>query len=176
MSRSVFSSHSHRYRRGQRGGIPPWLWLVFAAVLVVADRLTKLAVTANMQLNEDFPVLGPFLHFYYLRNSGAAFSMFQNLSYGRWILVGFTVALVCVCVWVLLAGKMRTRLGNLALTLIVAGGVGNLIDRVRHGEVVDFLYVKIINFAIFNVADSFVVVGAVLLCLSFLLQEEWGRR
>lgn len=171
----MFASRRRGYGRS-RCGVAPWIWLLLAAALVAADRLTKLAVVAHMQLGEDIPVLGPLLHLYYLRNTGAAFSLFDTLAFGRWFLAGFTIVLVGVCIWVLFAGKLRGWLGNLALTLIIAGGIGNLIDRLTTGEVVDFLYVKIIHFAIFNVADSFVVVGAVLLCLCFLLQEKRGAR
>lgn len=177
MSRNIFASRGHGHGWSRRGvGIPGWLWSVLIAALVAADRLTKLAVVAHMQLGEDIPVFGPLLHLYYLRNTGAAFSLFDTLAFGRWLLAGFTIALVGVCFWVLFAGKLRGWLGNFALVLIIAGGIGNLIDRLTTGEVVDFLYVKLIHFAIFNVADSFVVVGAVLLCLYFLVQEKRSVR
>lgn len=167
--------------RPRRGGYRQtrylaWMWLLLVAVLVAADRFSKMLVVAHMQLGEDIPVLGPLLHFYYLRNTGAAFSMLDTLPNGRWILAGFTVVLIGVCVWALLAQKVRGRLGNFAFSLIIAGGIGNLIDRVHTGEVVDFLYLKCIHFAIFNVADSFVVIGAVLLCLTLLLQENRSAR
>lgn len=171
MSRSMFSSRTYR-----RSSNLVWLWLVLSIVLVAVDRLTKLAVVANMRLYQDIPVLGELLHLYYLRNTGAAFSLLDNLQYGRWILAGVTAALVVACIWVLLSGKVRARLSKFALSLIIAGGIGNLIDRVWTGEVIDFLYIKLIHFAIFNVADSFVVVGAILLCLSFLLLEGRNGR
>lgn len=175
MSRSMFSSRSRRTSYGT-GRSMVWLWLVLAIVLVGIDRLTKLAVAANMRLYQDIPVLGNFLHLYYLRNTGAAFSLFDNLQYGRWLLVGVTTILVVACIWALLSGKVRARLSKLALSLIIAGGIGNLIDRVCTGEVIDFLYVKIIHFAIFNAADCFVVVGAILFCLSLLLSEGRSGR
>lgn len=82
MSRSMFSSRSRRNGFGA-GRNAVWLWMVLAIVLVAVDRLTKLAVAANMRLYQDIPVLGNFLHLYYLRNTGAAFSLFDTLAFGR---------------------------------------------------------------------------------------------
>lgn len=166
MKRSMFA-------RRPKSAVPPaWLLFLLAAVLVGLDRLTKFLVETRMTLGQDIPVLGPLLHLLYLRNDGAAFSQLRGM---QWLLIPFTCAMVAVCAWALAAGRVRTRLGRFSLALIIAGGVGNLIDRIATGEVVDFLYIKLINFAVFNVADCCVVVGAVLLCLSFLLEEKKAR-
>ncbi len=161
-------------RRAERA-VPVWLWPVLWAVLVVADRLTKTAVAANMTEGEDIPVLGPLLHLFYLRNTGAAFSMLDSLSFGRWLLVGVTLVLIGVCIWALFSGKVRPLMGRIALSMIIGGGLGNLIDRIATGRVIDFLYFQFIHFAVFNLADSFVVIGAILFCLSLFLSRETAR-
>lgn len=149
-----------------------WLLFVLAAVLVGADRAAKLAVVRSMTLGQDIPVLGPLLHLYYLRNDGAAFS---RLSGMQWLLIPVTGVLMALCAAALITGWVRPALGRVGLALIIGGGLGNFIDRVVSGEVVDFLYVKLIHFAVFNVADCCVVIGAALLCLSFLLEERKAK-
>ncbi|RNL51556.1 signal peptidase II [Arthrobacter oryzae] len=135
------------------------LFSVFAGLAVFAyvfDQLTKLWVTSNMTEGEQIPVLPPLLHWYYIRNSGAAFSIGENIT---WV---FTIIMAAVAVAILL--QLR-RLGSLwwalALGLLLGGALGNLTDRLFRapsfamGHVVDFIQLP--NFAIFNIADSAVV-------------------
>lgn len=145
---------------------PAMLWL-FSGLAVFAyafDQLTKLWVTSTMTEGERIPVLPPLLHWYYIRNSGAAFSIGENVT---WI---FTIVMAGVSVAILL--QLR-RLGSawwaLSLGLLLGGALGNLTDRLFRepsfamGHVVDFIQVP--NFAIFNIADSAVVSGVVIICL-----------
>lgn len=147
-------------------------FLFVVAVLVALDQLVKWEVVRHIK-NQDIPVLGDFLHFTYEENTGAAFSLMTGKV---WLLSLVALIMVVVCLYILLRQKLRAPLGNLALLLISSGGMGNLIDRLFRGHVIDFLYVKKINFAVFNVADSYVVVGAILLCIFLLREERSGGR
>ncbi|MET3811217.1 signal peptidase II [Arthrobacter sp. UYEF3] len=140
------------------------LFAGFAVFAYVFDQLTKLWVTATMTEGERIPVLPPLLHWYYIRNSGAAFSIGENIT---WV---FTIIMAAVSVAILL--QLR-RLGSawwaLALGLLLGGALGNLTDRLFRepsfamGHVVDFIQLP--NFAIFNIADSAVVSAVVIICL-----------
>lgn len=147
-------------------------FLFVVTVLVAVDQLVKWEVVRHIK-NQDIPVLGDFLHFTYEENTGAAFSLMTGKV---WLLSLVALIMVVVCLYILLRQKLHAPLGNLALLLISSGGMGNLIDRLFRGHVVDFLYVKKINFAVFNVADSYVVVGAILLCIFLLREERSGGR
>lgn len=128
------------------------------------DQLTKLWVTSTMVEGERIPVLPPLLHWYYIRNSGAAFSIGENVT---WV---FTIVMTVVSVAILM--QLR-RLGSawwaLALGLLLGGALGNLTDRVFRepsfamGHVVDFIQLP--NFAIFNIADSAVVAAVTIICI-----------
>ncbi len=141
-----------------------WLFAGFAVFAYAFDQLTKLWVTSTMTEGERIPVLPPLLHWYYIRNSGAAFSIGENVT---WI---FTIVMAGVSVAILF--QLR-RLGSawwaLSLGLLLGGALGNLTDRLFRepsfamGHVVDFIQVP--NFAIFNIADSAVVSGVVIICL-----------
>lgn len=139
--------------------------LAASAVLIGLDQWTKwLAVT---HLKEQSPVVlwdGVF-EFFYTENTGAAFGMLKEQ---RWIFITVTIVVLLAVLAVLLSGRFRKHpLVNISGILIIAGGVGNLIDRIALGYVVDFLYFKLIDFPIFNVADCCVVIGAILLLVYF---------
>jgi signal peptidase II len=141
-----------------------WLFAGFAVFAYAFDQLTKLWVTSTMTEGERIPVLPPLLHWYYIRNSGAAFSIGENVT---WI---FTIVMAAVSIAILF--QLR-RLGSawwaLSLGLLLGGALGNLTDRLFRepsfamGHVVDFIQLP--NFAIFNIADSAVVSGVAIICL-----------
>ncbi len=140
------------------------LFAGFAAFAYVFDQLTKLWVTATMTEGERTPVLPPLLHWYYIRNSGAAFSIGENVT---WV---FTIIMAAVSVAILLQlRKLGSAWWALALGLLLGGALGNLTDRLFRepsfamGHVVDFIQLP--NFAIFNIADSAVVSSVVIICL-----------
>ncbi|MEA5456896.1 signal peptidase II [Sinomonas sp. JGH33] len=144
---------------------------LLAALAVVAyafDQLTKLWVTSAMAEGERIAVLPPLLHWYYIRNSGAAFSIGENVT---WV---FSIIMTVVSVAIILYARRVRSLGwAAALGLVLGGALGNLTDRLFRepsfgmGHVVDFIQLP--NFAIFNVADSCVVTGVALICLLTLL-------
>jgi len=157
-----------------------------AAFLVVIDQISKWAVVTYMELNENIPVIGEFFAIYSHRNRGAAFGILQNQ---RWLFIAVTVVFVAGVVWLMVrtlrSGK-RQRLFMSGLTLLLGGAIGNFIDRVTTGEVVDFLKFHFefslfgldvdYTYPIFNVADIGVVVGALLLILDTLINGRESKK
>lgn len=142
-------------------------YLLFAGLLIVLDQLSKVWVVNTLPLGgpRDPLVLG--FHLTYVQNTGAAFGIFQNVTLLLALLSAFVV--FGIVVYLLRHAHTTPKLLLSSLTLILSGAAGNLIDRVRLGYVIDFIdfYVPgVIDFAIFNVADSCVVIGAGLLLLS----------
>ena len=141
-------------------------WLLLSVAIVIADQLSKLAILAHFQLHETLTLIPGLLNLTLAFNDGAAFSFLQNAGgWQRWFftVLAFGISAVLV-VWL-----RRTSRGDwrtaLPLSLVVGGAIGNVIDRVRLGHVVDFIDVHYAgwSFPAFNVADSAISVGAVLL-------------
>lgn len=126
-----------------------------SALAVCLDQLVKRWTVANLALGESREFIPQLLKLRYVQNFGAAWSSFSG---ARWLLVGVTSVGMLALMW-LLWKIVRHPLGVWSLTAIIAGGVGNLIDRVRLGYVVDMLDCAFIDFPVFNVADCFVVCG-----------------
>ena len=139
--------------------------LALAAVLcVAADQAVKWLVMHTMVLGSSQPLLPPLLQLTRVHNYGAAWSSFSG---ARWLLIGLTAAGMCVLIW-LLVKIVRHPLGQWSLAIILGGGIGNLIDRVRLGYVVDMLDTMFMDFPVFNVADVFVVCGTVCALIYYL--------
>lgn len=148
--------------------------LIAAAVLVGIDQLIKLWAVGVLQEKGTIPFLhiGDFeiLDLTYLENSGAVFGSFAGM---RWFLVGIVSVMLAICLWGLIHYRSSSKLLSISLTLILAGGIGNLIDRLfRGGLVVDYLEVKLFHFAIFNFADCCVVIGIVLFIFYVLFVDS----
>ncbi|MCQ2427868.1 MAG: signal peptidase II [Clostridia bacterium] len=141
-----------------------YIWLIILIAAIAADQATKLLTVAKLDLGSSFDLIHGVFRFTYIRNEGAAFGM---LSEHRWVfLVLSTVAIVGIIIYVI-KNPPKSKVAMLSLTLIVAGGIGNMIDRVRLGYVIDFLDFYAFPFWkwIFNVADACVCVGAALMML-----------
>ena len=136
--------------------------LLTAAAIVGLDQLAKYLTVKNIPLGGTVPVWPGVFHLTYIRNTGAAFSM---LSGARWFFLALTAAFLAGAVWCVRARKIRHPLGRWALVLIAGGAVGNMIDRLFHGSVVDMIELDFMRFAIFNVADCCVTGGAALLVI-----------
>lgn len=146
------------------------LTLIVFAATVLLDRLTKAWAMGPLREAGDLPLWEGVFHFHYTENRGAAFGMFQGMG---WVFIAITVlalAVVAVVLWKT-RGKMHPLL-SVCLGLLASGAVGNLIDRLWLGYVVDFLYFKLINFAIFNVADACITLGAIGLAVYVLFVHE----
>lgn len=143
---------------------------VIAAVIGL-DQLTKWLTVVNLEEYESFPVWQDVFHFTYVKNTGMAFGMLKD---HRWVFMVFsTIAIVALIIY-LFRFRPESRWMQVSMAMIIGGGIGNMIDRVFLGYVVDFIDVTLINFAVFNIADSFVCIGAgiMILCLVLDLIKE----
>ena len=150
------------------------LFVLLTIVGLLIDQITKLFIDRSMQLFDSIPIVEHFFHLTYVRNRGAAFSFLSNAS---WRLPFFiTVSIIAAIVILVAFQKMRDdqKLAHTSLALIFSGAVGNLIDRIRLGEVIDFLDAHWYrhHWPAFNVADSLICVGVFLLAIDMLLEEK----
>lgn len=138
------------------------LYALLAIALVAADQVVKFWVRANIPLGESVPFLPNIMELTYYQNTGAAFSLFENHT---WLLTIIS-ALVAVALVVALVKRVFSHpFGQIALAVVLAGAVGNLIDRAVFRFVTDMFQTTFMNFAIFNVADICVVLGGIALCV-----------
>ena len=138
--------------------------LLIAIILGIIglDQLTKWLTVINLEEYETIPIWENVFHFTFYKNDGAAFGILDGPNQ-RWIFMVFsTVAIIGLLVY-LFAFRPQSRYVQITLAMIVGGGIGNMIDRILLGYVIDFIDVRLIHFAIFNVADSFITVGAFML-------------
>ena len=143
------------------------IMLVATVILIAADQLTKIwAVTQLHNAERVIPVIEEVFELRYAENPGVAFSMLEGQ---RWIFIPITLLIAGAIVMMMLRSPLRCYpMFNITCVLILSGAVGNLIDRIAYGYVIDFLYFKLIDFPIFNCADCCVVVGAGLLFIFIL--------
>jgi signal peptidase II len=153
----------------------PWLGIAF--IVILADQFTKTLILGNYQLGHSHAVTS-FFNVVRVHNTGAAFSFLAGASgWQRWFFVGLGLAATVFIVW-MLRRHGDQRVFSLALALILGGALGNVIDRLLHGYVVDFIQVHWGSrwyFPSFNIADSAITVGAGLLILDELLRVRRAR-
>jgi signal peptidase II len=142
------------------------LYSVIIAVGIILDQLTKYLSVVYLKVVDTVPLIRDVLHLTYVENRGAAFGMMKE---NRWIFISVSTVAIIIFALYLYFGHADTRLHAVSLAMIVSGGIGNMIDRLALGYVVDFIDFRLINFAVFNGADSFVCVGAGLLILALML-------
>lgn len=131
-----------------------FFWLA-AIVGLMLDRFTKLWVVKTMTLGQTIPLLPGVFHLTYVANQGAAFSLFQGSVWLRWLSLAVSLGLMALA-WF---GPRFERWEQLGYGFILSGALGNGIDRFVLGHVIDFIDVRLINFAVFNLADAFINVG-----------------
>lgn len=151
-------------------------WLGISLIVILFDQLTKIAVTKVFAYATPY-VLTPFFNFLLFFNRGAAFNFLSNASgWQRWAFTGLGVIAACVIVY-LLKRHGNQRLFCTALALIMGGALGNVIDRLVHGRVIDFLdfHIGTWHWPTFNLADSAIVIGAALLVLDELRRVRGAR-
>lgn len=151
-------------------------WLAIAAAVIVLDQITKTLILARFALHAGVTVT-PFFNLVRVHNSGAAFSFLAGAGgWQRWFFIGLSAAAAILIVW-LLRRHGNQRLFAWALALILGGALGNVIDRLLHGYVVDFIQVhwRGAYFPSFNVADSAITIGAGLLILDEVLRVRRSR-
>jgi len=157
------------------GSLLPWLGV--ALIVIVLDQLFKALILGHFQYGESRYVTS-FFNIVRAHNTGAAFSFLAGASgWQRWFFVGLGAVAAVFIIW-MLCSHGGQRMFALALSLILGGAVGNVVDRLQHGYVVDFIQVHWGNqyfFPSFNVADSAITLGAILLILDELLRVRRGR-
>lgn len=151
-------------------------YILYASIVVIAiglDQLTKWLAVVFLKPVSTVPIIQNVLHLTYVENRGAAFGMLKDARY-IFIIVS-AIAILAMAAWLFL-GLCRSRLMGVAIAMTLAGGIGNMIDRLALSYVVDFVDFRLIDFAVFNVADSFVCVGAGLLFLWLILDLRAERK
>jgi len=161
---------------GSRRSVSIWPWLGVSLIVIVLDQLTKTVIAHSFQLG-DVRTITPFFDIVRAHNTGAAFSFLAGAGgWQRWFFIGLGTAAAIFIVW-MLSRHGGQRLFAWALALILGGAVGNVVDRILHGHVIDFIQVHWgrAYFPAFNVADSAISVGAALLILDELLRVRRSR-
>ena len=146
---------------------------LFAAVIVAADQFTKYLTVANIPQYGQVEVLPGVVSFTYVKNTGAAFSAMQGM---RWVFVGIFILLTVAVLWEYFKKPLPfSRFDRFCIAAVYGGGLGNMIDRVRLGYVVDMIKTDFINFPVFNVADCFITCGCILLVARMLLNKKFWK-
>lgn len=142
-------------------------WLGLSLFAILLDQGTKLAIDSSMTLYQSIPIL-PFFKLTYVHNTGAAFSFLSEAGgWQRWFFAGLALAISCgIAVWLARLKQHETLLA-VALSLVLGGAIGNLIDRLAYGYVIDFLdvYYQTWHWPAFNIADSAITLGVILMLL-----------
>lgn len=141
------------------------LFYIVTVLLILADQLSKFLTVRYLKPVSTVAVIDGIFSLTYVENKGAAFGILQN---ARWVFIVATIAAIIAMVWYKRKFKPQGKVINTSLCLLLSGALGNMIDRIFLGYVVDMLEVTFIDYPVFNVADCFVVVGAILLCIYIL--------
>ena len=142
------------------------LYAIIAAIILIGDQWLKYWVTVNITLSTGEAALIPgVVKLVNIHNSGAAFGLLGDAAYARWLFLGIAALFIIVIVVVLAKHLFKSRFANWCAVMALAGAVGNCIDRALYGYVVDMFKVEFMDFAVFNVADVFLVVA----CLAFVI-------
>ncbi len=160
--------------KSSSGGMLRWLALAFIILLV--DQFTKVLIVGYYQLH-DSTYVTPFFNVVRAHNTGAAFSFLAGASgWQRWFFTGVGLAAAALILW-MLKSHPGQKLFSFAMACILGGAIGNVVDRLMHGYVVDFLdfHWRSMHFPAFNVADSAITIGAACLILDELLRVKRGK-
>lgn len=150
-----------------------FIWLLIAAAIIVVDQLIKYWVVAHLAVNTAQTLIPHVFGLLHVRNTGAAWSILEGQT---WFFYVFTGIAVLVILYLLFRKSQPSKLFELGLSFILGGVLGNFIDRVRLGYVVDMFQLKFINFPIFNLADMFVVTGVILVFIYLIFLDKESER
>lgn len=149
------------------------LSLILIVVLTAIDQVLKIVVSDKIDLYQTIDAIKiggtKIFSLTHIRNDGAAWSIMAGKS---WFLVGLPIVVILIGLVYLYRIRKRSKLEIISLAILIAGGIGNLIDRIRLKEVVDYIKFEPINFPVFNFADICVVVGGILFCIDMIVIEE----
>lgn len=147
--------------------------LILIAVLTVVDQVLKFLVSDKIDLYETIDVIKlggtKIFSLTHIRNDGAAWSIMAGKS---WFLIGLPIIVILIGLVYLYRIRKHSKLEIISLSILIAGGIGNLIDRIRLREVVDYIKFDPVNFPVFNFADICVVVGGILFCIDMIIIQE----
>lgn len=147
------------------------IYICAILLMIAADQAVKYWAFTSLQPQNTIPIIENVFHLTYIENRGAAFSLFARFD-SRWIFVALAVVITIAIFSVMRKDLIQTKLGCWSLVMVVAGALGNAIDRVIRGFVVDMFDFRLIHFPVFNVADIFICVGGVLFILYFMFQHK----
>ena len=145
-------------------------YIIYTAIILCGiglDQLTKLLAVKYLEPVSSVPIIKDVLHLTFVTNDGMAFGMLDDQ---RWIFMSVSVIMIAVLGFLLYSGKLENKLYTVSVSMIISGGIGNMIDRIAFGEVVDFIDFCLIDFAVFNIADSIVCIGAALLVAALVIE------
>lgn len=150
--------------------------LVLGVVVAAVDQLIKLIIVSNFEVNQSQTLIPNILNITYIRNEGVAFGMFAGL---QWLFVALTVILLAAIIFYMFKKRPKSKLFYITAALIIGGGIGNLIDRVAYGYVVDYLSLTFFR-PVCNFADYCIVIGVILLAVYLLFladrEEKKGKQ
>ena len=148
------------------------LWSLLVLVIIALDQLAKYWVVENIGITDAFKIIPGIIDFVYVKNRGGAFSFLSQKTYGI-IFLSIVSLLFCVAViFFIIKKKPKSKLLLVSLGCMLGGAVGNVIDRIFRGFVVDFIETKFISFPVFNIADIAIVTGAILMILYVLFFDK----
>lgn len=147
--------------------------MIFPVIMIIAlvaiDQLIKFQTIARLSLGEQIQVIPNFFSITYVRNEGAAWSILEGKM---WFFFIITIIAVAAGIYFLVKSRNKSKVLTFALSLAIAGGIGNFIDRMRLGYVIDMFQTEFISFPVFNFADSCLVVGMIILCIYLWRNDE----
>lgn len=153
------------------------LSLILIAVLTFIDQIIKFAVVKNIPLYEVCEIIKIGNHkifsLTHIKNDGAAWSIMAGKS---WFLIGLPIVIIVIGLLYLYKRRNGSKIEIISLVLLISGGIGNLIDRIRFHEVIDYIKFEPINFPVFNFADICVVVGGIMFCIYFIIIDEIKKK
>ena len=145
------------------------LALLGAVVIIGLDQWIKQLAVENLKPIRSFPIWEGVFQLFYVENRGAAFGIFSGKTF---LLVGLTGMIILAMIALIVLNKIEHPMLLTSFSLIIGGGIGNLLDRVGQGFVVDYLHITIVDFAVFNFADCCVVIGTILLVAYFVFFDK----
>lgn len=152
----------------EKSNMMKYMLFLVITVLVLLDQVIKFLADRILSQYETLAVIPSVLHLTFVKNYGAAFGILQNQ---RIFLLLITLAILIFIIWYLFRSNINNNLFFWSVLLIVSGGVGNLIDRLFRVYVIDYIDFRLINFSVFNLADSYVFIGTVLMMIYFIFIE-----
>ena len=138
--------------------------IIITFLVFLLDMFSKIVVINYLELEESVKIINKFLYLTYVRNTGAAWSILSNNTY---IVLGISLIIIIGIVWYIRKNKIDNKFEKVAYSLILGGAIGNFVDRLIYGYVIDFIDIKIFSYdyPIFNLADVFIVIGVILLII-----------